>query len=168
MSEDDNLREIYSQHWQQTRHIGTERLAFTSFYLGFLGVGLAYISQSNGLETLQKCVILVVLLLFSTLGFLLMVRVLMTFWYHYAELQRITPLLYPNEKLDYEEAQARIEKQIRTKESSLWWLNKTYIGLSKMPGKGMPFPVTLIFPSLFLLGFFISLVMLILVFLNPT
>jgi hypothetical protein len=150
MSDSDNLKEIYSQHWQHIRHIENERLGFTSFYLIFLGVGLAYVFKSNGLENSVKYIILTFLLIFSVLGFLFMVRVLLTFWYHYTEIKRITPLLCPGEKLGYEEREEEVENQIVEKENSLWWLNKIYIWLYKKAGRG--FPLTLIFPSIFLLG----------------
>jgi len=93
MSDSDNLKEIYSQHWQHIRHIGNERLAFTSIYVVFLGAALAYFFKLNAPGTTQRYIMLAFLLLYSYLGFLFMVRVLVTYWYHYTEIQRITPLL---------------------------------------------------------------------------
>jgi len=162
MSNNDNLKEIYSQHWQHIRHIANERMAFTSIYLAFLGVGLTYIFRTNGLETCQKYIILGVLLLFSVMGFHLMVRSLVSFWYHYTELRRITPILCPGETLDYEGRQEEVENQIKELEKPLWWLNKTYIFLSKKGG--LLLPLTLIFPSIFLLGFIVTVVMIVLLY----
>lgn len=161
MSNGNNLKEIYSQHWQHIRHIGNERLAFTSFYLTFLGVGLAYIFKSNGLNPFQKYLILGFLLFFSVLGFHFMVRILVTFWYHYTEIKRITPILCPGEELDYEGRQKETEYEIAKNEKSFWWLNRAYIWLSKKTG--LMLPVTLIFPSIFLLGTIVSIIMIFLV-----
>jgi len=155
-----NLKEIYSQHWQHIRHIENERLAFTGFYLTFLSIGLLYIFKENGAGILQKYLILILLLFFSILGFHVMVRVLVTFWYHWIELKRITPLLCPNEKLELEEKQKDIENEIKKNERPIWWLNKTYIYLSKRGG--LMLPLTLIFPSIYLLGFLALLTMILL------
>lgn len=132
------------------RHVANERLTFTSIYLIFLGSGLTYIFKSNGVGITQKYIVLIVLLFFSAIGFHVMVRGLITFWYHYMELRRITPLLYPGESLDYEGKQKDVENQIKELEKPLWWLNKTYIYLSKK--SGVMLPLTLLFPSIFLLG----------------
>ncbi|MBI5677637.1 MAG: DUF202 domain-containing protein [Planctomycetes bacterium] len=156
MSNNDNLEEIYSQHWQHIRHIANERTAFTSIYLAFLGVGLTYIFRTDGAETRQKSIILVGLLFFSVMGFFLMVRSLVSYWYHYTELRRITPILCPGETLDYEGRQEEVENQIKELEKPFWWLNKTYIFISKKGG--LLLPLTLIFPSIFLLGFIITVV----------
>lgn len=164
MSGGDNLKEIYSQHWQHIRHIDNGRLAFTSFYFALLGTGLAYIFKSNGLGTCQKYIILSFLLLCSVLGFFYTVRVLVTFWYHYTEIKRITPLLCAGEKLDYEGRQNEVENQLKEIEKPFWWLNKTYIRISKI--KGVLLPITLIFPSIFLLGFVLLVIMILLTYLK--
>ncbi len=95
MNDNDNLKEIYSQHWQHIRHIENERLAFTSFYLAILAAGLAYMFKSDSLEIWHKYIIVLFLLFLSVLGFHIMVRVIVTFWYHYTELKRITSTLCP-------------------------------------------------------------------------
>ena len=77
-------------------------------------------------------------------------RVLVTFWYHYMEIQRITPMLYPGEGLDFEGRQEEVENLIKEREKPLWWLNRFYIRLSKI--RGVMLPLTLIFPSIFLVG----------------
>jgi len=177
MSDRGNLKEIYSQHWQHIRHIENERLAFTSFYIVLLGASLAYVFKSNGLANPLKYIILGLLLFFSFLGFLFMVRVRITFWYHYKELKRITPLLCRGEKLDYELGDKeffqgvlgteRRQKEVKNQivEGPLW-LERIYACLYKKVGLGLP--LTLIFPAVFLLGFIVGFIGLILLLVFKT
>lgn len=145
-----DLKELYSQHWLHARHVANERLAFTSIYLVFLGTGLAYIFGVGRPPVAVKWVVLSLLLLFSGLGFHVMVRISVTFWYHYMELKRLTPVLFPGESLDYEQRQSEVEQHIRDGEPELWWLNRLYLNLSKKGG--MLLPMTLLFQTVFLLG----------------
>jgi hypothetical protein len=161
---DANLREIYSQHWLHIRHIENERLAFCSFYLALLGVGLVYVFGPDAVDMASKLITLGILLLFSFLGFNFMVRALISFWYHYSEIKRITPILYTSEELDYENKQLDVENKIKENEGSLWWLNSIYIRMSKI--KGLMVPLTLIFPSIFMITSLSIIVIIVLVFLK--
>jgi hypothetical protein len=145
-----DFKELFSQHWLHARHVANERLAFTSIYLLFLATGLVYVFGPGRVAFAPKMVVLFILLLFSAIGFHVMVRISVTFWYHYIELKRLTPLLFPGEALDYETRQAEVEQEIKNSEPQLWFLNGLYLTLSKKGG--LPLPMTLLFPSIFLLG----------------
>lgn len=145
-----DFKELFSQHWLHARHVANERLALTSIYLVFLGTGLVYVFGPGKVAFAPKMVVLLILFLFSAIGFHMMVRISVTFWYHYVELRRLTPLLFPGETLDYETRQAEVEHEIQKSEPQLWFLNRLYLTLSKKGG--LPIPMTLLFPSIFLMG----------------
>ena len=161
----ENLREIYSQHWQHIRHIEKERLAFTSIYLTFMAVGLAYVLKSNGIIVYAKYVILLFLLFLSAIGLGIMSRILVTFWFHYSELKRLTGLLYEGEKLDYESSQKKVELEIKNNEPSFWWLNRFFIRITKK--NGVMLPLTVLFPLVFLIGFILLTALLMLFVIYP-
>src|SRR5713226_6126573 len=97
-----DFKELFSQHWLHARHVANERLAFTSIYLVFLGTGLVYVFGPGKVAFTPRMIVLMILSLFSAIGFHIMVRISVTFWYHYIELKRLTPILFPGERLDYE------------------------------------------------------------------
>ncbi len=160
----DNLKEIYVQHWLHIRHIENERLAFSSFYLALLGAGLAYIFSSTAIDFVSKLILLGVLLFLSFLGFSFMVRVLVSFWYHYSEIKRITPILCETEELNYEKNQQVIENTIKKNAKPFWWLHIIYIRLSKL--RGLMLPLTLIFPTIFMITSLSIIAIIVLVALN--
>ncbi len=159
-----DIATVYKELWAHIRHIDSQRLAFSSLYSAAFAFGLNALCKGDIRPKFMQYSLLIALAAFSYLGILIATRTLITFWTHWRDIKRIQKILDPESFQSYEN-NSHVYDMIYADESAFRHINRFFI---RITGGNTPFPVTLVFPCMYLLGMLICFTLMALLYFDET